>query len=101
MDNFIYNNELSKKLNLVSFASLINKIKLNSDPIPFLLKEFSEIESLFNMQNLTKILYFNKKSIHKILYDFDQIIPIKDNMNQNLTFNYYLSLLIIINSGGS
>ena len=95
MDNFIYNNELSKKLNLVSFASLINKIKSNNDPIPFLLKEFSEIESLFNMQNLTKILYFNKKSIHKILYDFDQIIPIKDNMNQNLTFNYYLSLLIV------
>ena len=95
MDNFIYNNELSKKLNLVSFASLINKIKLNNDPIPFLLKEFSEIESLFNMQNLTKILYFNKKSIHKILYDFDQIIPIKDNMNQNLSFNYYLSLLIV------
>ena len=60
MDNFTYNNELSKKLNLVSFASLINKIKLNSDPIPFLLKEFSEIESLFNMQNLTKILYFRQ-----------------------------------------
>ena len=98
MDNFIINNELSKKLYLVCFASLNNKIKLNNDPIPFLLKEFSEIEPLFDMNNLTKILYFNIKTIHKILYDFDQIIHINDNMSKNLSFNYYLSLLIVADS---
>ena len=98
MDNFIINNELSKKLYLVCFASLNNKIKLNNDPIPFLLKEFSEIEPFFDMNNLTKILYFNIKNIHKILYDFDQIIHINDNMSKNLSFNYYLSLLIVADS---
>ncbi len=98
MDNFIINNELSKKLYLVCFASLNNKIKLNNDPIPFLLKEFSEIEPLFDMNNLTKILYLNIKTIHKILYDFDQIIHINDNMSKNLSFNYYLSLLIVADS---
>ena len=94
MDNFIYDNKISFKLNLVCFSSLNNKIKINSDPIPYLFKQFSEIESLYDMNNLTQILYFNINTIHKILYDFDKIIQITEKMGNSLSFNYYLSLLI-------
>ena len=93
-DHYLFDNNISFKLNLICFSSLINKIKINNDPIPILFKEFCEIEALLDMKNLTKILYFNIKSVHKILYEFDQIINITDKMGNNLSFNYYLSLLI-------
>ena len=98
MDHFNYKNNLSSKLNIVYFTSLNNYIKIDNDPIPYLLKDFSEIEPFFEMNNLTKILYFNIKKIHKILYDCDQIIHIIDRMGSNLSFNYYLSLLIAADS---
>ena len=99
MDHFNLKNDLSFKLNIVYFASLNNFIKINNDPIPYLLKDFSEIEPFLEINNLTKILYFNIKKIHKILYDCDKIINIKDKMsNNNLSFNYYLSLLIVADS---
>ena len=99
MDHFNLKNDLSFKLNIVYFATLNNYIKINNDPIPYLLKDFSEIEPFLEINNLTKILYFNIKKIHKILYDCDKIIHIKDKMsNNNLSFNYYLSLLIVADS---
>ena len=94
MDYFNFKNNLSFKLNLVYFASLNNYIKINNDPIPYLLKDPSEIEPFLEMNNLTKFLYFNIKKIHQILYDCDKIIRIIDKMSSNLSFNYYLSLLI-------
>jgi hypothetical protein len=93
-NHYLYKNNLSKKLNIICFVSLNNKIKINNDPIPYLFKDFSDIESLFGINNLTKILNFNVNIIHKILYNFDQIIQINDKMGNNLPFNYYLSLLI-------
>ena len=98
MEHFNFKNNLSFKLNLVYFASLNNYIKINNDPIPYLLKDFSEIEPFLEMNNLTKFLYFNIKKIHQILYDCDKIIRIIDKMSSNLSFNYYLSLLIVADS---
>ena len=55
-DHYLFNNNLSTKLNLICFASLNNKIKINNDPIPYLFKDFSDVESLFVLNNFTKIL---------------------------------------------
>ena len=93
-DHYLFNNNLSTKLNLICFASLNNKIKINNDPIPYLFKDFSDVESLFVLNNFTKIFYSSANIIHNILYDYDQIIKITEKMCNNLSFNYYLSLLI-------
>ena len=93
-DHYLFNNNLSAKLNLICFASLNNKIKINNDPIPYLFKDFSDVESLFVLNNFTKIFYSSANIIHNILYDYDQIIKITEKMCNNLSFNYYLSLLI-------
>ena len=74
MENYFFNDNLSIKLNIICNASINNDIKIDKDPIPLLLKDFSEIKIFYDMKNMTKILYFNYKKIHQILYQFDAII---------------------------
>ena len=94
MSHYLYNDNLSIKLKIVSYTSINTNIKINNDPIPFLLNEYTEIKKFYEMQNLTKILYFNIQTIHKILYEYDTIIQIQDSMCNSLSFNFYLILLI-------
>ena len=54
----------------------------------------SEIKNFYGWKSLTKILYFNMKSFHRLLYEYDLIFRIDDNMPNDLSFNYYLILLI-------
>ena len=93
MDRYKYNNNLSNKLNLVLFTSINSNIKIKNDPIPYLLTNYSEIEAFFELKNETKILYFNMKSIHPILYEYDKVIKIKES-EDNQSSNFYLLLLI-------
>ena len=94
MDKYFFNDNLSIKLNIVCNASINNDIKIDKDPIPLLLKDFSEIKIFYEMKNMTKILYFNYKKIHQILYQFDAIIQLQDSLVNDLSFNFYLILLI-------
>ena len=94
MENYFFNDNLSIKLNIVCNASINNDIKIDKDPIPLLLNDFSEIKIFYDMKNMTKILYFNYKKIHQILYQFDAIIQIQDSLVNDLSFNFYLILLI-------
>ena len=89
MDRYTYNNNLSNKLNLVLFTSINSNIKIKNDPIPYLLTNYSEIEAFFELKNETKILYFNMKSIHPILYEYDKVIKIKES-EDNQSSNFYL-----------
>ena len=94
MDYYSFNANSSIKSNIIGYTSIKSEIQTNNDPIPFLFKDYSEVKSFFELKNLTKFLYFNIKSIHKILYEYDQIIQITDSMLNNLSFNFYLILLI-------
>ena len=94
MDKYFFNDNLSIKLNIVCNASINNNFKIDNDPIPSLIKDLSEIRIFDEMKNLTKILYFNYKKIHQILYQFDEIIQIQDSSINDLSFNFYLILLI-------
>ena len=94
LDHYLFNNKLSIKLNILFLLSINSKIKINNDPIPYLIKDDSEIKSFYGCKNFTKIIYFNMKSIHRLLYQFDLIIRIDDNVPNDLSFNYYLILLI-------
>ena len=94
MDHYLFNDGLSTKLGILFYSSVNSKIKINNDPIPFLLKYDCEIKSFYRWKYFTKIIYFNMKIIHKLLYEFDMILRIDQNMMDDLSFNYYLILLI-------
>ena len=94
LDHYLFNDKLSIKLNILLFSSINSKIKINNDPIPSLLNDDSEIKNFYGWKYLTKILYFNMKSFHRLLYQFDLIFRIDENMQNDLSFNYYLILLI-------
>ena len=62
-----------------------------------LINNFQEIESIINMNipNIFKFIYFNKKKIHNILYDSEEMINLDSITIENNLSNYlYLSLLI-------
>ena len=94
MDYCLNNKDLCLKLIIIYYASLNNKLKLNNDPIPLLINKFTDVQTFLDEKKLTKILYFNLDTVHKVLYDYDQIITISDAMENDLCFNYYLFLLI-------
>ena len=94
MDHCLNNKDLCLKLLIIYYTSLNNKLKVNNDPIPLLINKFADVQSFLEEKNLTKILYFNLDTVHKVLYDYDQIITISDAMENDLCFNYYLFLLI-------
>ena len=47
MDHYLFNDKLSTKLSLLFYSSINSKIKINNDPIPFLLKYDSEIKKFY------------------------------------------------------
>ena len=92
-DNFL---RTSLNLNYWSVLNTKNEIN-NKDPIYKLSFNFDEIEtfSKTNKIQITKFFYFNREKISKILFDLDKIIHIKYyNINKNISFYFYLLLLI-------
>ena len=72
-----------------------NKVK---DPLSNIFTNLNDIHSILNTGddlNILKIFYFNRKTIHKLLYDLEEIIYIKFNKNKNnLASNFFLNILI-------
>ena len=86
-----YNNEFINE-----FKLLLEKKKENENIY------LKELQTNYNLDRLKiiKLLYFNQKSIHKLLLEQDMpdIQIIMDEKIQSLSFNFYLSLLIRQNS---
>ena len=83
-------------LNYYSTVNISSEIN-NNDPIYKLLSEYSDIENIkkINEGQITKFLYFNRKCAHQILYDADKTIHFNyEEINKNLSFYFYLILLI-------
>jgi hypothetical protein len=60
-----------------------------------ILSKYSEIENILNIldiNQITKFCYFNRKGIHSILYNEQEVIVI--NKPNGLSYFFYLSLLI-------
>ena len=94
-DNFLRTSFILK-LNYWSLLNTKNEIN-NKDPIYKLTINFDEIETISktNKIQITKFFYFNREKISKILFDLDKIIHIKYyNSNKNISFYFYLLLLI-------
>ena len=94
MECNLFNDNISPKLKIIFYTLVNGKYIIKDDPIPNLLKQYSEIKNFYGIKNLTKFLYYNYKNIHKILYEYDEIIRIEDTMLNDLSFNFYLCLLI-------
>ena len=86
------------KLSICYNISLIQPIDIYyNDPINKLIFEYSDIENIKKISDfqITQFLYFNRKSVHKLLYDLDQNIHFDyEEINNNLSFYFYLLLLI-------
>ena len=91
---------MNTKLKLCYDYSLKQPIENENDPIYKLISNYSEIEIISNNKkdNFKHFLYFNKKKIHKILYDEEENIKIISEDQNNLSELFYLSLLILDNS---
>ena len=96
MNNEANEYNLSLKLNFCYNFTLIQTEDINN-PITKLLSDFNEIKNILtkNDPNLLKFLYFNRNKIHKILYEFEEIIDL-DGLKTSfyLYLYFYLSLLI-------
>ena len=98
-------NENNRKLKFIKYCynNIFNETyEINNDPINKLFSTFNEIENILQLKEskIIKFLYFNKFTIHKILYNEDQIINIDVNINNNennLNVYFYLLLLIMDN----
>ena len=86
------------KLNLSYNFSIFTSSEINdNDPIYKLLLEYRDIENIqkLNKKQITKFLYFNKKYVHQILLNSDKTIHFNyEEINNNLSFYFYLILLI-------
>jgi len=83
--------------------SLINNIIFNESyeqeqkSISNLISKYDDIKKLMelNEPEIIKFFYFIKEKIHDILYDEKKNINIKpEEKNKNISYNYYLNLLI-------
>ena len=95
--------KLSLLYNTILLGILENNIEMKStnnqsfNIFEKLLNNYKEIEDIMNIeeQNLFKLLYFIRKKVHKILYDLDKIIDLKNDKNKmSLSSYFYLDLLV-------
>ena len=91
----------SVRLSLNYCCSILNyqsELCSKNDPILNLLQNYTDINKIINgnkVNKISKYLYFNKKLIHNILYDNNEVLKIDFNeKNNNLEFFFYLILLI-------
>lgn len=70
----------------------------NNDPIHNLLSNFEEIKDISQNEpneHFFQFLYFNKKKVHDIFYDENEVFPIDENNKIIYSELFYLSLLLL------
>ena len=89
---------IPKKISLCYYTTLNQPSEIfKEEPIYKLLLNYSDIENIqkLNKKQITKFLYFNKKYVHQILLNSDKTIHFNyEEINNNLSFYFYLILLI-------
>ena len=96
---FLKNEDLTPKLNLCYYSTLINSEGYYvNDSIIKLISNFKEIQLIqsMNYPDFFKFLYFNRIKIHYILY-FDQAFITINEINNTIKNYFYLSLLLLEN----
>ena len=88
--------QLKMKLILKLNDNLKNSSEIvEKEPISALISDFEEIKNILNKKECNlKLLYFNKKNIHAILYKSDRVININELKISELSDYFYLISLI-------
>ena len=93
-----YNKKEVYKDSLLHSNNIFKESEINDkEPLIKLISELSEVNDIPKHQktDTVKFFYFNKKNIHKILYDSNETIILKnDIIKNNLSFYFYLLLLL-------
>ena len=66
------------------------------NPLIKLISNYEEIKNILNLKDeiIYKYLYFNKKKVHDILYDEEEVIHVDFKIEKTMIFYFYLNLLI-------
>ena len=94
--------KVKKKINKTIFLNypklFLNEIN-DKDPINNLITSFPEIKSIIDDNNpipdKIKLIYFNRKKVHHILYDTEEMIPLSSNLIKNNISNYFYLMLLL------
>ena len=96
MQNF--DKKANFKISLCHSISLNQTFEIdNNNPIFKLISSYDEVKYILEnkKEKIFKFLYFNKNTIHPILYDSQEIIIIKsDILKNNLSYYFYLDSLL-------
>ena len=71
------------------------KLLVKSDEINEINKFSENSENKENKKEIKKFLYFNKKNVHQLLYDSNEVYEIKSDEEIILSELFYLSLLVL------
>ena len=66
------------------------------NPLIKLISNYEETKNILNLKDeiIYKYLYFNKKKVHDILYDEEEVIHVDFKIEKTMIFYFYLNLLI-------
>ena len=96
-NSFLLTKKNNIPLRLLIFYNIIVNLFHKTNDIVKMLANYSEVKILLDSkkEDIIYFLYFDRYNIHKILYNEEEIIYININENnRNLTYYFYLSLLI-------
>ena len=83
---------LNNNLDFIKLSEFKNK-----ESITELFCNLKSIEKYFKLKsiNIVKLIYFNRNSINKLLYNTDRIIKLdEEEIEENISYYFYLTLLI-------
>ena len=94
-----YKEKLKSEKLIISFLDiLLGNIDYENEQNPLikLISNHEEIKNIFNLKDeiIYKYLYFNRKKIHEILYDEEEVIHVDFKIEKTMIFYFYLNLLI-------
>ena len=95
--SFLLTKKNNIPLRLLIYYNIIVNLFHKTNDIVKMLANYSEVKILLDSkkEDIIYFLYFDRYNIHKILYNEEEIIYININENnRNLTYYFYLSLLI-------
>ena len=92
------NNNLQKRIAIIDFNFIRKKqFYTTKDPLTKIFFRFNDIEAFLKNEdelNVIKYLFSSRETVHKILYNENEIIDLKFNNNKELSVYFYLNLLI-------
>ena len=91
INNFLLKNSIYNNINIIELSEKNDKNNFKKDLI-----NINNLSEYYQLDKLTiiKLLYFNKNYFHNILYFYDNLIELSNEKEENLSFYFYLALLI-------